>query len=284
MPISNPINLLRFSIYTFVLCACFAGGSHAATQQSVIIGMSPWTHQDILFKWARPVISYMENASAMKIRLASAQDLGQYFEKAKSYKFDLMISPMHLGLHLIKHHNYTPLVLMHTGTQIVMVGNVDAGVHSLNDLQGKSVLVPLDISIGRLMAKHELSVRGIQANLVEHKDHWKVIEGLRRGKGAAGVFMRNLYLMKDEAFRKKNVIIYENPVVLNGFLLKAPNGPDASKIVDALVQFHTDDPRALLKSAERITPELMADLYDKLAPYLKLLEQEVLPARVSQNP
>lgn len=263
---------LQFALALSVTCT-FA--SNASAQQSVVVGMSPWTHQDILFKWARPVMDYMEKASGKKIRLASAQDLPHYFEKAVAYKFDLMIAPLHLGLHLIKYNNYKALAYLHTGTKIVMVANVDSGIHSLNDLHGRPLLVPADISIGRLMAKHELSVRGILAKLVEHKDHWKVIEGLRRGKGAAGVFMRNLYLMKDEVFRKKNAIIYESPIVLNGFLLKAPNGPDASKMVDALVQFQTDDPRALLKSAERITPELMADLYDNMAPYLAELYKTV---------
>jgi len=269
---------LQFALALSVACT-FA--SNATAQQSVVVGMSPWTHQDILFKWARPVVSYLEDASGLKLRLASAQDLGQYFDKAAAHQFDFMIAPLHFGLHLIKHSEYKPLAYLHTGTRIVVVANVDAGIHSLNDLHGRPVLVPMDVSIGRIMAKYDLGARSIQAKLVEHKDHWKVIEKLRRGKGAAGVFMRNLYFMTDEAFREKNAIIYENPIVLNGLLLSVPNGPDASKMVDALLQFHTDDPRALLKSAERITPELLADLYDKMAPYLAELSN-VITERHSQ--
>ena len=207
---------VRCVVVLLMLVMPFAYGQG---QVPAVLGVSPWTHPNLLFNWAKPVLAHIEQNSGLPVTMASAKDLKAYYEKAVAHEFDALIAPITMGYHLIQAHQFEPLMWVRVGYQVLLVCDANGGFQSIADLQGVDVAFPMDYASTTLVAKQALKQAGVTAVAHILKDQWKVIETLHSGAVPCVAVLSNLYDAQAPELKARFREVYRHPLKLDAMLI-----------------------------------------------------------------
>lgn len=213
--------LLR--IYVCSLCLLGCWGQSAAAQERVSLGISPWTHERLLFKWALPIAKHMEARSPLKVQMKSAKDLKEYYERAKNAEYDGLIAPLHMGLVLVKSHGFQALMWAKVEYNVMIVCDQSLAINALDQLDQQEIHFPSMYATTSLILLADLSSAGVNVNPVLHKNQWKVVEQLHSGGAKCAGLLSNLYESQKESFKARFNVVYRNPMKLDALVVSPPN-------------------------------------------------------------
>lgn len=280
---SNFMSLRRTGLFPFALglvmllfCTLVSGaegdsGKGPDESDRLIIGISPWTHQALLFKWGKPIIEHVQQHTHKRVAIGSAGDLPSYFKRAKEGSYHALVSPINFGLHLVREDGFTPLLWVRVGYQSVLVCDKESGHKHLKDLKGEEVTFPSPWASTALVMTHAFEEVGVEVKPQYVKSQWEVIERLLGGKTPCAVILSNLYETKSSRLKSRFVEVYRDPIVMDAVLV----APSSTKKVDleAVKSLATgfDSPGSIVKGFELIAPESdeLQSRFQEMAPILK---------------
>lgn len=277
---SQSLSLLPFVLgLAALLLSAFGTLSHGAETESnkgaeqpgrLVMGISPWTHQALLFKWGKPIIEHVQRHTDKKVVIGSASDLPVYFKRAKEGNYDAFISPINFGLYFVREEGFTPLLWVRVGYQSVLVCDKESGHKRLADLNGETVIFPPAWASTALVMTRAFEKAGITVKPQYVKDQWEVIEGLLGGKRPCAVILSNLYETKSSKLKKRFFEVYRDPIVMDALLIAPPSThqTDLDAVLSLANGFHA--PGSIVKRFDPLKPSKaeLYDLYEKLAPVL----------------
>jgi len=269
------MNLRTFVVLSigFALCQFASGqdidGVGQDNVKSVKVGITPWTAKSQMLEWSKPAIEFVESKSNVKIKPASANDLFDYFNRAKHKHFDAMVAPLHLALYLIKHHEYQPILIIENDARQLVVTLKANDITSLDEFKSGVIWLPHPLTGGALFAKRELSKRSIRANIYHANDHWEVINALKSGKAKLGAVLDTVLAKLDEKSREQFRVIHRHPVSWEALVI-APvsKHKEMSAIFEPLIGKSPALNRKVVRSFDPVTEKRLQELFAKMAPYL----------------
>ena len=265
-----------FGFVMLLFCTLVSGaegdsGKGPYESDRLIIGISPWTHQALLFKWGKPIIEHVQRYTDKKVAIGSAGDLPSYFKRAKEGSYDVLVSPINFGLHLVREEGFTPLLWARVGYQSVLVCDQASGHKQLKDLNGEAVTFPSPWASTALVMAHAFEEVGVEVKPQYVKSQWEVIESLLGGKTPCAVILSNLYETKSSRLKSRFFEIYRDPIVMDAVLV----APPSTKKVDleAVKSLATgfDSPGSIVKGFDLVAPasDELQSRFQEMAPILK---------------
>ena len=232
--------------------------SQVLAQEPVKFGVSPWTAPHLLQAWAKPVEEALEAQTGTAYQMASSASLQQYLLDAVEGRFEILQSPMHLGLYLIRHHDFKPVLFARAQLKMLVVTRQALSINYLAQLKGSSMAVTGRVSMSRLLAKEAIVNQLFDVHLIPERNHWKAMEALQQERVQSAVVVNYLYARLSPPLKKRLKVLYEFPITLDGLLLMPPssNFKFRSRVAAGLKNFKPLK-SSLLMGFEKITqPEL----------------------------
>ena len=282
---SHLVTTRSLSVLPFILglaawlLSVFSALSHGAETESnkgsgqpdrLVMGISPWTHQALLFRWAKPIIAHVQQQTDKKVTIGSASDFPTYFKRAKAGSFDAFIAPLNYGLHLVKEEAFTPLLWVRVGYHSLIVCDKNTGHKTLADLKNTTVVFPPEFASTTMVIKQALSEANVEVSSVYVKNQWEVIENLVGGKAPCATILSSLFQSKSGKLRDRFFELYRYPLQMDALMMAPPSAPQAD--LDAVLSlaegYHA--PGSIVKRFDPLKPSKaeLYDLYEKLAPVL----------------
>lgn len=248
-------------------------------QAPVKFGISPWTTPQLLQAWAKPVEKALEKQTGVAFQISSSANLQKYLLAAVDGQFEMMQAPMHLGLYLIRHHNFKGVMFSRAKLKLILVTRRALSIDHLGQLKGTSMAVSGPVAIATLVVKEAMVNKLFEAQLVPERNHWQAMESLHQKRTHSAVVVDYLYGRLSSPLKSRLKVLYEFPVILDGLILTPPNSSSEfrANIHNALKNFKPHK-SSLLKSFEKITQSELNEWYDVMNAYVasvhRYMEQE----------
>ncbi len=244
--------------------------SQLLAQEPVKFGISPWTAPHLLQAWAKPVEEALEAQTGTAYQIASSATLHQYLLDAIEGRFEIVESPMHLGLYLIRYHDFKPVLFARAKLKLLVVTRQALSINHLDQLKGTSMAVTGPVAISTLIAKEAIANKLFEVNLAPEKNHWKAMEALQKRRTQSAVVANYLYGRLSPPLKKSLKVLYEFPIVLDGLLLMSPNSHSKlrSSIASGLKKFKPLK-SSLLTGFEEITQQELNEWFKVMNAYVE---------------
>jgi phosphonate transport system substrate-binding protein len=212
-----------FSRVFLLLCAMFTLNFSAQAQAAdgkstlsmLVVPQFPAT--EIHENWGR-VLDGLQHSGLPKIELLFAKDINEFESFFKAGRADLIYcNPYHMVM-AKKHQGYRPLIRDDNPLKGLLIARLDKDedpVHSLSDLNGRTLLFPSPNAFGASLYMRALLTRkeGIQFQTKFVKTHSNVIRGVVRKEGQAGGMVAATLAAEDSNLSNRVKVIYETPPV-----------------------------------------------------------------------
>lgn len=239
-------------------------------------GVSPWTSGQLLHAWMSPVIKHLESGTKNDYQLASGSSLHDYLVRAAKNEFDVIMIPMHMGLFLIEHFEFKPLVFVRGEASIHLVANSEEPIYTVQDLKGVTLATADPIAITGMMTESFLREQKIPSRWKYLGDQWSIVDSLIKGESKAGPIVGKVDTMSNSKLKNKLRLLYTFPVKLDGIMLVNASASDTTvrKFSEVLTRFHSS-PDSMIKSIDPISADELDDWKALMSPYFPLMRKRL---------
>lgn len=251
--------------------------NNADEPTEILLGIPPWTEKSHLLQWSTPAIEFVEQQSNVKIKPTSSHDLHGYFSRAAQHEYDVLVAPLHLALFLIRHYQYSPVMILRNNARQLIVTPKGTNIESLDDLTSGSIWVPHALTGGSLVTKRLLKDRSMRLHIHHAHDHWEVLNHLMSGKAKVGTVINTVLAKLDEPSQQQLNVIYRHPIPWEAMVITPTSKQETVLAIFEPLSGKTPDiDRQVVRSFEAVTEKALAELFEKMAPYLLDME-DLLP-------
>lgn len=245
-------------------------------QETVKFGISPWTTPQLLQAWAKPVEQAMEKQTGISYQVASSANLQKYLLDAIQGEFEILQTPMHLGLYLIRHHRFKPVMFARAKLKLLVLTRQNLPIDYLAQLKGTSMAVSGPVAIATLVAKEAIVNQLFEVELVPEKNHWQALEALQKKRTQSALVVDYLFRRLSQPLKSRLKVLYEFPITLDGLLLMPPNSSNEVRadIAEGLMEF-TPYKSSLLTQFEKVTEQELAQWFEVMNAYVALVHQHM---------
>jgi len=161
----------------FISCAIFFVSSpHAADEaKQLSLGLFPYVTSTQLVQFHSPLKTYLSKKLGLEVNLVTAPDFESFMERTQKGEYDIIFTAPHLGRLAEKRDGYKRLAMTGHNVEGIFLAKKDSAINSLDDLQGKSVMVAQRISVIYQMVEQTLADKGLvdgkNITIIETKTH-----------------------------------------------------------------------------------------------------------------
>ncbi len=208
-------------------------------QEPVKLGFSPWTTPELLQAWGKPIEDSLEKHTGMPFQISSSASLQKYLLAGINGQFEVLQTPMHLGLYLVRFHGFKVALIARAKLKMLIVTRKSADIDHLSQLKNTPMAVTDPIAISTLMAEEAMGKHLFQVQLVHEKDHWQAMEALQQGRVQSATVINYLYFGLSAPLKNKLKVLHYYPTALDGLVITpAGKGEDwRKKVARSLIDF-----------------------------------------------
>ncbi len=220
-----------------LLVLLWTGLAHG--QQPVKLGFSPWTTPELLQAWGKPIEASLEKHTGIPFQISSSASLQKYLLAGINGQFEVMQTPMHLGLYLVRYHDFKVALIARAKLKMLIVTRKSAAIDHLSQLKNTQMAVTDPIAISTLMAEEAMGKHLFQVRLVNEKDHWQAMEALQQGRVQSATVIDYLYLGLSAPLKSKLKVLHYYPTALDGLVITPASKGEAwrNKVASSLIDF-----------------------------------------------
>ncbi len=277
-PFMNPV------MWVFLLFS-----PHLLAQKPVSFGISPWTTPQLLQAWAKPVEEALEKQTGVAYQISSSANLQKFLLAAVDGQFEVLQAPIHLGLYLMRHHQFKGVMFSRAKLKLILVTRKELSIDHLAQLKGTLMAVSGPVAIATLVVKEAISNKLFEAQLAPERNHWQAMEALHKKRTHSAVVVDYLYGRLSQPLKSRLKVLYEFPVVLDGLVLTPANSSaDAQANIRNGLKDFKPHKSSLLKGFEVITQQELNEWYEVMNAYVasvhRHMEQKYFSKRVVISP
>jgi len=234
--------LMRCISFAFFLVL---GPSAMASEKTPLtLGVFPYVTPVQLAAFQTPLKDYLAENLKRPVTLVTAPDLNSFVDRTRDGQYDIILTAPHLGRLAEIRDGYKHVAQTSHTVQGIFLARKDSGIHKIEDLKGKTVMIAQKVSIVYQMAEHTLRTKGLvpgeSVTIIETRTHNNAMHAPLRGEADASVAGKLLwYVLYDE--RKDQMRVIGTSAEAPGFLMMAHPRlatQDIEKIKKLLLDFH----------------------------------------------
>ena len=149
----------RFILLMLVLAGAVA---QAADVSPLTLGIFPYVSRGKLMELHTPLKLYLEQKLGRPIDMVTAPDFVEFMKRTQKGDYDLVFTAPHLGRLAETRDGYVRIVMTGHHVQSVFLARKDSGIHRIDDLKGKTIMIAQPISIVYQLSVHELARHGLE--------------------------------------------------------------------------------------------------------------------------
>lgn len=234
--------LMRCISFAFLLVL---GSSAMASEKAPLtLGVFPYVTPVQLAAFQTPLKDYLAESLQRPVTLVTAPDLNSFADRTRDGQYDIILTAPHLGRLAETRDGYKRVVQTNHTVQGIFLARKDSGIHTIEDLKGKTVMIAQKVSVVYQMAEHTLRTKGLvhgeSVTIIETRTHNNAMHAPLRGEADASVTGKLLWYVLDDE-RKDQLRVIGTSAEAPGFLLMAhPRlaAQDIEKIKKRLLNFH----------------------------------------------
>ena len=257
-----------------VKCALLLFSAQILAAEPIKFGISPWTSPHLLQAWAKPVEEALEKQTGVSYQISSAANLQKYLLAAVEGQYEILQTPMHLGLYLVRYHNFKPLVFARAKLKLMVLTRQELSIEGLAQLKGTSMAVSGPLAMATFVAQEAIVNKLFNVNLVPERNHWKAMEALQKKRMQSAVVGNYLYARLSPPLKSRLKVLYEFPIELDGLLLVSPGSSPKhlDSITSGLLGFEPHK-SSLLTRFEKVTEKELNGWFDIMNTYVNLVNR-----------
>jgi len=197
----------------FVSCAFFfAPLIHASENlRQLSLGLFPYVTSAQLVQFHSPLKEYLSKTLGVEVNLVTAPDFESFMQRTKNGEYDIIFTAPHLGRLAEKRDGYRRLAMTGHNVEGIFLAKKESSINSLNDLQGKSVMVAQRISVIYQMVEQTLAAKGLidgkNISIIETKTHNNALYAPLRDEADASVTGILLWQTLGQEYKDKLKVI-----------------------------------------------------------------------------
>ena len=269
------------SLLPTLLLFLLSGASIPAASEPVRFAIFPYVSPGKLVQFHLPLKEHLERTVGRPVSLVSAPDFDAFTQRTADGDYDYVLTAPHLARLAERRSGYQRVARTLHVVQGIFLARFDSNIHSLRDLEHKTVTMAARVSIIFQMAEHqfrELGLHdGVNFTIRETSTHNNAMYAPLRGESDASVTGILLWRKLGQAHKQQLRVIGKTPEA-PGFMLMA--NPDVSaaevdRVRTAVLGFgHTPAGEEYLRTTglrgfAPITDEIM----EPLDPYIRMFTQ-----------
>jgi ABC-type phosphate/phosphonate transport system substrate-binding protein len=231
-------------------------------------------------KRSQALFDFFQQHYDVTLNLLVTKDFQHYLQQAKNQQFDLTLSQVNYALAFDQHLGFKPLVQSgHHYSVVVLRHRDDTRVQNLQDLRGKQVAEPEQLSFARFLFEQKLRSLGLDARqdmfVVPYPRHDQLFMALVKGEVDAAISV-DMTLALAGSTREKLAEV-----------ARIPAGPAVFSASSALTDAHQQWLGCALlafAASEQAGPFLQGFGLQSLQPFDRESAQAVLPDAVMLQP
>ncbi len=221
------IRLFKHGIMALLAVSASAGqaGENAAARP-LEVGVVPYISARALIASYEPMRVYLEQSLGRPVKIYTAAGFKPYFESAQRGDFDLVITAAHFARLLQKEQKFTPLVRYSAGGRGLIMTALNSPIKSLQDLRGKTIALPDQLSLASIVCMTHLRDNGLQAgtdfSLLEVPSFASAILAVQKGDAAAAVSAPGALMQMPRELRESVKPVVDTGEYINLIFLTHP--------------------------------------------------------------
>lgn len=241
-----------------------------------VLGVSPWTSGQLLQAWMQPVLDHVEQETGYNYQFKSGPNLHGYVVRVVQEEFDLVMIPMHMGLFLVEHFDFKPLVFVRADVNVMLVSHKEAKYEQLSDLNGAEIGIADPISITGFFTEELLKQHYINFNIRYYGHHWKLTDGIIKKDIVVAPIVGNHVKQKSGKTSEQLKIIHLFPENLDGIMLLPPDTPlpEVKKLQAVLAAFEPSD-HSMIKRIDAVTKKELDQWRDMMKKYFPEMKRRI---------
>ncbi|MBS4098681.1 MAG: phosphate/phosphite/phosphonate ABC transporter substrate-binding protein [Sulfuricella sp.] len=216
----------RIKVWLAVVTLCVAGVSSAA-DAPLHFGVFPNLSARALVLLYQPMQAYLEKALGRPVQIYSAPDFRTFLERTYNREYDLVVMAPHLARLAQSEAGYLPLFSYTQELHAVVVVAKSSAIQGVEDLRGKTVVLPDRLAVMPMLGLRVLRNHGLQPD-VDFKplyvaSHSNSALAVQRGDAQGAIIGSAPYAQFPEELRDSLRVVARSEAIPNQFLLASPN-------------------------------------------------------------
>ncbi len=262
--------LLLFSIVTATV---------ANAAQELSFGVIPYVSAGPLIQTQSPLKQYIAKVLGKPVNLVTAPDFRTFLDRTQKGEYDILFTAPHFGRLAEERDGYKSIVMTSHHVQGSFLARKDSPIKSLDDLNGKTVMIAQRLSMLFQLADATLQKKGLidgkNITIIETRTHNNALYAPMRDEADASVTGVLIWHLLGQEFKDKLKVIGTTEKAPGFLLLVHPRmtAEIQNKLKDALLKFGgTPEGKAYFENTGFIGFEPISDNTMKaLDPYTKVL-------------
>jgi phosphonate transport system substrate-binding protein len=229
---------------SFVFIIVLGPSAMASEETPLTLGVFPYVTPVQLAAFQTPLKEYLAENLRRPVTLVTAPDLNSFVDRTRDGQYDIVITAPHLGRLAETRDGYKRIAQTSHTVQGFFLARKDSGIHKIEDLKDKTVMIAQKVSIVYQMAEHTLRAKGLvpgeSVTIIETRTHNNAMQAPLRGEADASVTGKLLWLVLGDE-QKDQMRVIGTTEEAPGFVLMAnPRlaAQDMEKIKKLLLDFH----------------------------------------------
>ena len=243
-------------------------------------GVIPWTDSKLQMSWFSPVKKAIKNSFHDSIQVKSAKDIRQLVVLAIEGEFDVVQVPVHIGMYLIDHYQFRPIVILNgeptSVAQVVLVTSTNSNIHSLTQAAEFSLALGSPLTLTNQIAISWFKKEGLIPTVHFLPNQMHVLQGVIKDKYQSGAIISGMYDTLTPVLKNNLKLIKRSQVHISGLLVARP-GYDLERQdkLRAIFLNASITNAGFLQSVLPANEEWMKKLRTMLAPFYSEITNEI---------
>ncbi len=240
----------------------------------ITLGIVPVAKGRMALKWAEPVLEALKEHTGLDVKIGSARNMSEYIKNVVRGDYTLIHSSMHMGLYLMRYHDFKPMIFARANVQILLLGESHMTFDGVQHLADYSIAVPDPTSLAAILVEQALGGDLPSSEVSYFDDHWLVMEALLLQHAQVGAVASNVFDAMPDAIQQKLKVLYRFPVELNGLIMA---GPDVEPGLVAKMQLGLSgvNLKPFVKEISVVTAKDLAPWFDEFEVYFEALHKKL---------
>ena len=235
---------------------------------SLKLGIFPYLSAGKLLKIHNPLASYLSENLNSQVNLISAPGFGQFIQRTKKQKYDIIITAPHMGALALLQSNYQRLAVSSNKSHAVFVSLNKSKFNSFKNIQQASITLPPEKAIITKLALQTLSEQDSninELNIEYTQSHNNALKSVLIGESDVAAFGFPTWNRTSDVDKSRLQVLGASEGI-PGFMIVANasmSQQKIQKITRLLLNFHhTDKGKAYFKTT-------------RLEPFRAITEQDI---------
>lgn len=270
-----------FCLHRILLLVLLISPCAVLAQDPVRFGIFPYVSPGKLVQFHRPLKDYLERTLQRPVGLVSAPDFESFVQRTDAGEYDYILTAPHMGRLAEVRSGYQRIAHTLHVVQGIFLARADSGIHTLADLENKTVTMAARVSIIFQMAEYKLQQLGLKdgENLTirETSTHNNAMYSPLRGESDASVTGILLWNKLGHTNKQQLRVIGTTPEIPGFMLMANAHVPaeEVARVRRAVLDFkNTQEGETYFRvtGLQGFTP-IADETMESLDPYIKVFDR-----------